>query len=152
MLLPYTYLTFALFLATFAIRDRIFCEFVRATVFFVLIGWALVVGLYDYEHIVTFFRRHLNVDFDIRTVIVMDFLVHVLPVVVLGVPIRIAGKEFMVAATCVVIWYSIYRKYIPDMYYLPHRDIWARDFIVYGGFLCFIVLNVATNCRGLRLI
>lgn len=151
-LMLYTYLSFAMFLLTFSVSERSILEFVRATVFLVFIVWLLVIILYDYKYIIRLYRRHLNIkELDVRTIIVCDLLVHMVPVFVLGLPRRFASNVFMLAIVCAVIWYSVYRKYIPDMYYLPEWDLWARDIVVYGSFAGCWVINVLTGGAGLRI-
>jgi hypothetical protein len=77
----------------------------------------------------------------LEVILIIDFVVHVLPVVVLGIPRFIDYGRPVVAAGCVVgAWYIIARDHIPELYYLPESHKHYRDAIIAVGFVTLVCM------------
>lgn len=142
MRLEYTYFNLILFVLTLIIRFPKFREFVTSSSVFVFIGWALVIIFYGYNQVIKFYRLHLNDScMRIPLIVLIDFICHVLPVIVLGFPHD--PIMFAAAACTVIVWYILVRHHIPKMYYLPIEHLVYRDAIVFCGFLVLLLFSFA---------
>jgi hypothetical protein len=130
--MEYTYFNWFLFVATFFVGSSKFTEFVRASSLIVFMGWALVIAFYGYGAVVRFYRGHYNnPNMSLEHILIIDFIAHVLPVLVLGIPND--RRLFLAASIIVVIWYLYVREYIHKIYYLPVEHLQYRDAILFGG-------------------
>jgi hypothetical protein len=133
-----------LFLMTFFVdRCPSFVDYVRATSFLVFAGWLLVFVVYGYGIIAQFYEKHVGRRLPLPVIVGVDFVCHVLPVVVLGLPKTPVAMLCGVATT--LIWYMAVRNQIHVMYYLPEEHLVYRDFFAVGGSLWLAALKVLTG-------
>lgn len=109
-------------------------------------GYVLALAVYGYfvipmyEHI---FDRYFVATSNRVVIIAIDLIVHVLPVILFGIPSD--PYIFVFACAFVATWYSIVRTKLQEIYLLPDDATKTRDMIVYGGltWVSFIALALA---------
>lgn len=68
--------------------------------------WLITPKLQFYKHVL---GPHVTV----YTIIIVDIIVHYLPMVIVGTP---SPPDFIYSAVIVLLWYTMFRKDIPKMY------------------------------------
>lgn len=95
---------------------NIHIDLIKALVIIVaLLSFTLTYILNDVHKMKLFYERTFNTHFTYKTVIVIDFIVHYLPAILLGFPEN--SMNYFVATFLILIWYIILQKQITKIYY-----------------------------------